>query len=289
MGSGGFLADGALEAELTVLRARAYGVDADIDADPVAVARLAELEELHAASAARTAQGSDELDGRGRTQRTTPAAADISGARPRWWRRTRAGAFLAGVAVAAATALAVAGWMLWTAPRPDATLHPTGLAPSEQVLRLTDYARRQMVEKQTLRAFEPILGLEVWSAHTGLGNTCLLIIEPFTDDLLDRLRYLHYGIAFILAFIGLKLVFHAMHVNELPFINGGEPIEWAPEISTWMSLGVIIISMLVATVASLVASAREKKMPNADAAAAVVADEKGTPPTVDQPRSDDAR
>jgi len=184
MGSGGFLADGALEAELTALRARAYGVDADIDADPVAVARLAELEELHAASAARTAQGSDELDGRGRTQRTTPAAADISGARPRWWRRTRAGAFLAGVAVAAATALAVAGWMLWTAPRPDATLHPTGLAPSEQVLRLTDYARRQMVEKQTLRAFEPILGLEVWSAHTGLGNTCLLIIEPFTDDLL---------------------------------------------------------------------------------------------------------
>ena len=59
-------------------------------------------------------------------------------------------------------------------------------------------------------------------------------------DLLDRLRYLHYGIAFILAFIGVKLVFHAMHENELPFINGGEPIEWAPEISTWMSLGVII-------------------------------------------------
>jgi tellurite resistance protein TerC len=78
-------------------------------------------------------------------------------------------------------------------------------------------------------------------------------------DLLDRLRYLHYGIAFILAFIGLKLVFHAMHVNELPFINGGEPIEWAPEISTWMSLGVIVVSMAVATVASLVASARDKR------------------------------
>ena len=73
-------------------------------------------------------------------------------------------------------------------------------------------------------------------------------------DLLDRLRYLHYGIAFILAFIGVKLVFHAMHVNELPFINNGEPIEWAPEISTWMSLGVIILSMAVATIASLVAS-----------------------------------
>jgi tellurite resistance protein TerC len=103
-------------------------------------------------------------------------------------------------------------------------------------------------------------------------------------DLLDRLRYLHYGIAFILAFIGLKLVFHAMHVNELPFINGGEPIEWAPEISTWMSLGVIILSMTVATIASLIASARDKRATTPDAAASVVADEKGTPSTVDQPK-----
>ena len=29
--------------------------------------------------------------------------------------------------------------------------------------------------------------------------------------LLDRLKYLHYGIAFILAFIGVKLFFHALH------------------------------------------------------------------------------
>jgi tellurite resistance protein TerC len=110
-------------------------------------------------------------------------------------------------------------------------------------------------------------------------------------DLLDRLRYLHYGIAFILAFIGVKLVFHAMHVNELPFINNGEHIEWAPEISTWMSLAVIILSMTVATVASLIASARDKNRTDAgavqtpDAAASVVAQEKGTPPTVDQPKN----
>ena len=105
-------------------------------------------------------------------------------------------------------------------------------------------------------------------------------------DLLDRLKYLHYGIAFILAFIGVKLFFHAMHVNELPFINGGEHIDWAPEISTWTSLAVIIISMIVATVASLVASARERRAA-VDApvtpteAAEVVAEEKGTPPTID--------
>ena len=77
--------------------------------------------------------------------------------------------------------------------------------------------------------------------------------------LLDRLRYLHYGIAFILAFIGVKLVFHAMHENELPFINGGQHIEWVPDISTWTSLIVIVASMTVATVASLIASAREAR------------------------------
>ncbi len=102
-------------------------------------------------------------------------------------------------------------------------------------------------------------------------------------DLLDRLRYLHYGIAFILAFIGVKLVFHAMHVNELPFINGGEHIEWAPEISTMASLVVIVVAMAVATVASLLASARDRrKAATATAAASRVADEKGTPPTVER-------
>jgi tellurite resistance protein TerC len=71
-------------------------------------------------------------------------------------------------------------------------------------------------------------------------------------DLIDKLEYLHYGIAFILAFIGVKLVLHALHVNELPFINGGQHVEWAPEIDTWTSLAVIIGAMTVATVASLI-------------------------------------
>ena len=71
-------------------------------------------------------------------------------------------------------------------------------------------------------------------------------------DLIEKLEYLHYGIAFILGFIGVKLVFHAMHANEVPFINGGQPIEWAPEIPSWLSLIVIILSIAVAVVASLV-------------------------------------
>ncbi len=85
--------------------------------------------------------------------------------------------------------------------------------------------------------------------------------------LLDRLKYLHYGIAFILAFIGVKLFFHALHENTLPFINGGHHVEWAPEISTWMSLIVIVVAMAVAVCASLISSRREKKALMTDAAA----------------------
>lgn len=77
--------------------------------------------------------------------------------------------------------------------------------------------------------------------------------------LLDKLEYLKYGIAFILAFIGFKLVAHAMHVNELPFINGGKHIDWAPEISTDVSLGVIVTSIVVSAVASLIAARRKQR------------------------------
>jgi hypothetical protein len=185
MGSGGFLADGSLDAELTALRARAYGVDADIDADPVAAARLAELEELHAATMAKAVHDAG-TSGADRAVMPAEAGEPAPGSARRrgLWQRSRTGAFLAGIATATAAAVAVAGWMLWTGPRPDATLRPTGAAPSEQVLRLTDHARRQMVLKPSLRGFEPILGLEVWSARSGLGNSCLLVFEPATDDLL---------------------------------------------------------------------------------------------------------
>ncbi|KQT90649.1 tellurium resistance protein TerC [Marmoricola sp. Leaf446] len=69
--------------------------------------------------------------------------------------------------------------------------------------------------------------------------------------LLERLVYLSFGLAFLLFFIGVKLILHAMHENELPFINGGEHIEWAPDIPTLVSLGVIIGTLVITTVASL--------------------------------------
>lgn len=68
--------------------------------------------------------------------------------------------------------------------------------------------------------------------------------------LLERLVYLSYGLSIILAFIGVKLVLHALHENTLPFINGGEHVA-VPEISTGMSLLVILGVLIVTTVASL--------------------------------------
>ena len=69
-------------------------------------------------------------------------------------------------------------------------------------------------------------------------------------DLLNRLVYLSYGLAIILGFIGVKLLLHALHENKLPFLNGGNGFD-VPEIPTLMSLGVIITTLVVTTVASL--------------------------------------
>jgi tellurite resistance protein TerC len=67
--------------------------------------------------------------------------------------------------------------------------------------------------------------------------------------LVDRLVYLVHGLAVILAFIGVKLVFEALATNELPFINGGQPLHlWEPPIT--VSLGVIVGTMAVVVVAS---------------------------------------
>src|SRR5450631_80932 len=72
--------------------------------------------------------------------------------------------------------------------------------------------------------------------------------------LLRRLVYLGIGLAILLAFIGIKLILHAMHVNELPFINGGKHVLPAPEISIGQSLTVIVVVLVITTVASLLKS-----------------------------------
>jgi tellurite resistance protein TerC len=77
--------------------------------------------------------------------------------------------------------------------------------------------------------------------------------------LLDRLVYLNIGLAFVLGFIGVKLVLEALADNNVPFINGGEHVEWAPHIPIWLSLTIILGTLAAATVASLIKSSRDKR------------------------------
>jgi tellurite resistance protein TerC len=65
--------------------------------------------------------------------------------------------------------------------------------------------------------------------------------------LVERLVYLQAGLAFILGFIGVKLILEALHAYH---------VGWAPDIPIWLSLAVIGLTMAVTTVASLVKSRR---------------------------------
>jgi len=79
------------------------------------------------------------------------------------------------------------------------------------------------------------------------------------SGLMQRLKYLGVGLSIILAWIGVKLIIHALHKNELPFINGGDYVKAIPEISTELSLGVIITTLVITTVVSLIATSGDKK------------------------------
>ena len=85
------------------------------------------------------------------------------------------------------------------------------------------------------------------------------------DGLLERLVFLHYGLAAILGFIGLKLVIHALAENNLSFLNGGQPIHLIPEPSIAVSLGYIVCVLVITTVSSLVYSAHVAKRPEVSA------------------------
>ncbi|RIK16617.1 MAG: tellurium resistance protein TerC [Acidobacteria bacterium] len=77
-------------------------------------------------------------------------------------------------------------------------------------------------------------------------------------DLLKRLVYLGLGLAVLLAFIGVKLIIHALHENNLPFINGGEPFHvW--DIPIWFSLGAIVVILGVTAVLSLLKTRKDNR------------------------------
>ncbi|SFF41056.1 TerC family protein [Blastococcus tunisiensis] len=112
------------------------------------------------------------------------------------------------------------------------------------------------------------------------------------DGLLDRLVYLAYGLAVILGFIGVKLLIHALHTNELPFINGGEHVTVIPEIPMWLSLTVILVTLVVTTLTSLARNRRDRaerlELQAQEAAERVGEDEDGGAPDAGQLLSEDA-
>jgi tellurite resistance protein TerC len=73
--------------------------------------------------------------------------------------------------------------------------------------------------------------------------------------LLQRLVYLSVGLSIILAFIGVKLILHAMHEYGL---DG--PLGINGEIPIWASLVIIVGTLVITTVASLVKSRRDARL-----------------------------
>ncbi|KAE8765418.1 TerC family protein [Georgenia thermotolerans] len=88
------------------------------------------------------------------------------------------------------------------------------------------------------------------------------------DGLLDRLVYLHYGLAAILGFIGAKLVIHALHENELPFINGGEHWDVIPEPTILVSLAWIVGVLTITVLTSLAKNRKDARIAAAERAVA---------------------
>ena len=201
------------ERELDELRRRAYGPHPDIQSDPAALVRLAELEAARTASP-RAATGTDV---------TAPAAAPDSGsvAHPAWtrindewpdsttsiapvteartgptssiWRRltakrVRRYSFIAGaLAVFIAGVLTVA-WIV--RPHPDAILHPVADKADVAVLTMLkflstlEFAWGEAAGQSSFRGYQQYRGVEPWFFVDGRGYHCFMLITrsgPFVD------------------------------------------------------------------------------------------------------------
>ena len=87
----------------------------------------------------------------------------------------------------------------------------------------------------------------VANAFALLGLRALFFL---VSGLLDRLVYLSAGLSLILAFIGVKLILHFLHLHA----------HAAPEISTGLSLAVIVVVLATTTAASLVKARRDPSL-----------------------------
>ena len=172
-------------------------------------------------------------------------------------------------------------FLLWVEKRFPATKewHGTSLTVIENGKRLIT---PMLIVILALGTTDLLFALDSIPAIYGLTNEPYLVLTAnifalmglrqlyfLIGGLLKKLVYLSIGLAVLLAFIGVKLVMHAMHENNLPFINGGQPIEGVPDIPILVSLGAIVLILGVTTVASLWKSSRDAKLAAANGPAAV--------------------
>ncbi len=104
-----------------------------------------------------------------------------------------------------------------------------------------------------LDSIPAILGLTTSSYVVITANIFALMglrqLYFLLQGLMDRLIHLSRGLAFILAFIGIKMVLHALHEQGVH----------VPEISLELSLAVIISTLTVTAITSLVATRKSTK------------------------------
>ncbi|NEG89361.1 TerC family protein [Bifidobacterium aerophilum] len=162
----------------------------------------------------------------------------------------------------------------------DEEYHENGIIKAlRKVMRISDEydGEKLRTEKNGVRYFTPMLVVflaigttDVMFAFDSIPAIFGLTKDPFIvftsnvfallglqqlyfllGALLDKLVYLPLGLSVVLGFIGVKLIMEALHGNSLPFLNGGRPVAWVPEVPTWLSLAVIVLAIGGAAIASV--------------------------------------
>lgn len=179
--------------ELADLRRRAYGPEADIATDPVAMARLAELEALGRAAAPRVAPpepidlAPESVESRADAAATSapppedgPAEESDSAEsdapeRPRARRTPR---WLWAVVAVVAVAAAVATFLFVTQPRVEDTLIRAGDSSAEPPTLLSDtgFLGYIQVDEDAFVPYEPYRGIVPWVASRRIGGSCVVLV-----------------------------------------------------------------------------------------------------------------
>lgn len=95
------------------------------------------------------------------------------------------------------------------------------------------------------------------------ANALALITVPFTtrviNDGVSALKYGRYALSVIGAFVGVRLVIAALRNNSLPFVNNGEPLEWAPDVPLWLSFLFFVVVIAQVAIVTIVSARHRPK------------------------------